>query len=451
MNDTRRSFLKKAAILGFPTIIPASARGADGTVAPSNRIVMAGFGWGMQGPHNISQFMNQKDVQVVAICDLDQQHLQKGVDAVNNRYSNKDCKGYKDFREVMAREDIDAVSLSLPDTWHAIVAIAAANAKKDIWGEKPLARTIREQQAIVKAVQANQRIWQTGSWQRSDDNFRIGAEIVRNGLIGKVTEVLVGLPAGHNDFAGTRDKMSVTPPPAHLDYDMWIGPSQMEDYIEGRVHKNWRWNYNIGGGQLLDWIGHHGDIAHWGMDCDQTGGPVEMEATGEFPDPKAPWNTATKYKGVATYHNGVKVTIAGGHSDVPGGTKWIGTDGWVHVNRGHFDCSNPDFKKIIQVRGKDGKATEKFTHKELADDVAKVRLTKTSSHWGELVECIKSRKPTITPVETAHHSAIPGHLVLISMLVKRKIKWDPVKEEIVGDDEAAKLLGRDYRGPWKLG
>ena len=450
MKSTRRSFLKKSSLLAVPIIIPASARGADGKIAPSNRITLASIGVGWQGSGNTGNFLNMPEVQVVAACDLDKRHLEEAVGAINQKNGTSDCKGYKDFRELLARKDIDAVMVATPDHWHALVEIEAAKMGKDIFGEKPLARTIREQQAIVKAVQQSKRIWQTGSWQRSNDNFRIGAEIVRNGLIGKLTEVHVGLPSGHADFAGTKDKNNVTPPPPELDWEMWIGPSKMEDYIEGRVHKNWRWNYNTGGGQLLDWIGHHCDIAHWGMDCDQAGGPVEIEGKGEFPPKDAMWNTATKYRAEATYHNGVKMIIAGGHGDIRGGTRWIGDKGWVQVDRGHFDCSNPDLKRTMQER-KDGKVVEKVIHKELPDDLRKVQLQKSpTGHFGNFIECVKSRKPTLTPVETAHHSAIPGHLALISMLVGRKIKWDPVKEEITGDDEAAKLLGREYRGPWKL-
>jgi predicted dehydrogenase len=465
MKSTRRSFLKKSSLLAFPTIIPASAIGADGTVAPSNRVVMAAIGTGWQGTGNMNDFMGIKDVQMVAACDLDSKHLENALNAINKRYDSKDAKGYKDYREVLARKDIDAVMVATPDHWHALVEIEAAKQGKDIFGEKPLARTIREQQAVVKAVTDANRVWQTGSWQRSHDNFRIGAEIVRNGLIGKLLEVHVGLPSGHADFAGTKDKNQVTPPPAELDYEMWIGPSQMVDYIQGRVHKNWRWNYNTGGGQLLDWIGHHCDIAHWGMDCDDAGGPVEMKGTGEFPAKDAMWNTATKYRAEATYHNGVKMIIAGGHSDIRGGTRWIGDKGWVQVDRGFFDCSNPDLKKIVQSRQalpipKDApkdtkpeyKVVEKITHKELPDDLRKVQLMKSpTGHFGNFVECVKSRARTLTPVTTAHRSAIPGHLALISMLLGGKaIKWDPAKEEIIGDEEATKLMGREYRGPWKL-
>lgn len=465
MKSTRRSFLKKSSLLAAPFIIPASARGADGTVAPSNRVVLAAIGTGWQGTSDMQQFLGLQNVQVVAACDLDKKHLENALDLINRRYSNKDAKGYKDFRELLARKDIDAALVATPDHWHALVEIEAAKNGKDIYGEKPLARTIREQQAIVKAVTGNKCVWQTGSWQRSENNFRVGAEIVRNGLIGKLTEVHVGLPSGHSDFAKTKDKNQVTPPPMELDYEMWIGPAQMQEYIEARGHKNWRWNYNTGGGQLLDWIGHHCDIAHWGMDCDDSGGPVEISGTGEFPPKDAIWNTATKYRAEATYHNGVKMIIAGGHGDIRGGTRWIGDKGWVQVDRGFFDCSNPDFKKIVQVREKlplpkdapadtkpEYKVVDKITHKELPEDLRKVKLMESpTGHYAQFIECVKSRGRTLTPVTTAHRSAIPGHLALISMLLGGKtIKWDPAKEEITGDPEAAKLLGREYRGPWTL-
>jgi predicted dehydrogenase len=367
---------------------------------------MGVVGWGMQGPGNTGAFMALKDCQVVAACDIDKKHLQKALDSINGRYQNKDCASYHDYREMIARKDIDAVMLAVPDNWHALTATEAAKNKKDIYGEKPLARTIAEQQAIVKSVQKNKIIWQTGSWQRSQGPFRRAAEIVRNGLIGKLTRVEVGLPAGHFDFAGTGKKMSVTPPPAHLNYDRWIGPSQMEPYIEGRVHMNWRWNYNIGGGQLLDWIGHHCDIAHWGMDMDN-GGPLEVEGTGEFPPKDAAWNTCTKYRVTCSYPNDITMVIAG------------------------YDASNLDwFAKLPES--------------------AKVRLYRSDNHQANFIECVKSRKPTITPVETGHHSAIPGHLGLVAMLTGRKLKWDATQEVIVGDPEASKLLARPYRAPYQF-
>ena len=449
--STRRQFIaKSAAAIGFPTIVPASVFGQN---APSNKITMAVLGWGMMGPGNTAKFLNEADCQIVAACDIDKGNLQKALNTINNSYKNKDCKGYHDYREVMARKDIDTVMIAIPDNWHALTSIEAAKNGKDIYGEKPLARTIAEQQAIVRAVQKYQRIWQTGSWQRSENNFRIGAEIVRNGLIGKLTHVEVGLPAGHHDFAKTGDKRSVTPPPADLDYEMWIGPATMQHYIECRIHKNWRWDYNIGGGQLLDWIGHHCDIAHWGMDMDSSG-PTEIKPVQVDMPPRTDiWNTATKYRAEAKYAGDITMTIAGGHEDIKMGTKWIGTDGWVHVNRGSYDVSKDSLRKIVKKRESDkpdAKVIESSAAPKLGDDVIKTRLYETPGHHRNFLDCVKSRKPTVTPVETAHRSATPGHLALLSFLVKSPIKWDPVKEEIVGDAEASKLLTRDYRGSWKL-
>jgi predicted dehydrogenase len=433
-NLSRRQFLAAAgAVVAAPMLIPRSALGEEGRPAASERITMGVVGWGMQGPGNTRSFLNQKDCQVVAACDLDQKHLQAALDTVNKHYNNQDCKAYHDFRELMARSDIDAVMLAVPDHWHALVAVEAAQHKKDIYGEKPLAKTIAEQQAIVKAVRANERIWQTGSWQRSETHFHKACEIVRNGLIGKVTRTEVGLPSGHTDFARTGDKRNITEPPPELDYNFWIGPSKMMPYIQCRVHMNWRWNYNSGGGQLLDWIGHHGDIAHWGLGFDNSG-PLELEGTGEFPAEDAIWNTCTKYRITAQYPNDITMVIGGGQSDIRSGTKWIGTDGWVWVDRGGFEGSNPEWREV----------------KRLPEEQRKVKLYESSNHYRNFLDAVKSRKPAICPVETAHHSAIPGHLGLISMLVGRKVKWDAKQEVIVGDENASKLLSRSYRMPWAL-
>jgi predicted dehydrogenase len=231
----------------------------------------------------------------------------------------------------------------------------------------------------------------------------------------------VGLPSHHHDFAGTAPELlkklgksrgdaeylatvvpgtpdwntAVTEPPAELDYERWVGPARMEPYIKQRVHMDWRWNYNVGGGQLLDWIGHHCDIAHWGLDFDNSG-PSEVEGHGEFPPAEAIWNTCTKYKIQLTYPQDVVMTIAGGYNEIKGGAKWIGTEGWVWVDRGGFDASNVDW----------------FSQSE---DQFKVKLYRSDNHQRNFIDCVKSRKPTITPVRTGHHSAIPGHLGLISM------------------------------------
>jgi len=431
---SRRRFLAASgAALALPALVPASALGLGDKPAPSNRITLGVVGWGMQGPSNTRAFLDLNDCQVVAACDLDKNHLADAAETINEHYQNQDCKTYHDYRELLARPDIDAVMLAVPDHWHALVATTAAEQGKDIYGEKPLARTIAEQQAIVAAVQKHQRIWQTGSWQRSVSNFHKAAEIVRNGLIGKVSHVDVGLPGGHTDFAKTAEWMTPANPPPELDYDMWIGPSKMMPYIRGRVHMNWRWNYNTGGGQLLDWIGHHCDIAHWGLDFDRSG-PSEVEGHGEFPPADAVWNTCTRYRIELKYPDDITMTISGGHPEIKMGTKWIGSDGWVWVNRGEFDSSNPEWQD----------------YKQLPESLRKVKLYESNNHQRNFLDCVKSRKPTITPVETAHHSAIPGHLGLISMLTKRKISWDVQREQIVNDAEASKLLSRSYRSPWQL-
>src|SRR5437870_878304 len=215
---SRRRFLAATGVaLAAPTIIPGCALGRKGRPAPSERVTLGVVGWGMQGPGNTNEFLRIKDCQVVAACDLDKNHLDRALNTINKHYQNQDCKPYHDYREMMARTDIDAVMLAVPDHWHALAATEAAKHKKDIYGEKPLARTIAEQQAIVHAVQKNKRIWQTGSWQRSRDNFHKAVEIVRNGLIGAVHQVEVGLPSGHHDFKGTADKMQPSQPPPELD------------------------------------------------------------------------------------------------------------------------------------------------------------------------------------------------------------------------------------------
>jgi predicted dehydrogenase len=460
-NFNRRQFLKTTgAALILPAIMPGSVFGGDGTTAPSNRVNLGVIGMGWQGPSNTQSFLAETDCQVVAACDLDVNHLQDALNMVNDHYQTKDCKGYHDFRELLARPDIDAVMIAVPDHWHELVATEAARRKKDVYGEKPLAKTIAEQQAIVHAVEKNKIIWQTGSWQRSVSTFHKAAEIVRNGLIGTVTHVEVGLPAGYADFSGTgkealeklsslpdkiTDLSRVTPgtpawnllatePPATLDYNTWIGPSKMEPYIAARSHKNWRWNYNTGGGQLMDWIGHHCDIAHWGLGFDNSG-PSEIEGHGEFPEADAVWNTSPKYRIELQYPQNITMTIAGGYDDIKSGVKWIGTEGWVWVDRGGFEASNPEWKK----------------GKSLPEELRKVKLYESKGHQRNFLDCVKSRQPTITPVETGHHSAIPGHLGLISMRVGRKIYWDVKHEKILHDAEASKLLTREYRAPWHIG
>ena len=432
---SRRKFLGAAAALALPTFIPARALGLDGTIAPSNRINLGVVGCGRMGSGNTKSFLALPECRVIAACDVDKKHLAALVKTINQTNQDKDCQRYHDYRELMARKDIDAVMLAVPDHWHELVAVEAARHKKDIYGEKPLARTIAEQQTMVKAVADNGRIWQTGSWQRSFPNFHKAAEIVRNGLIGTIKRVEVGLPRDYNDAENTeRNHMSPVAPPPELDYEFWIGPSQMMPYIPARLHRHWRWNYNTGGGQLMDWIGHHCDIAHWGCDFDNSG-PSEVQGHGVFPPKGGVYDAAKTYRIELKYPRGIDMTIAGGDPDIQSGTKWIGTDGWVHVNRGEFSASNEDWRD----------------YKRLPEELRKVKLYESTNHHKNFLDCVKSRKPTITPAETAHHSAIPGHLGLISMLLDgRKLKWDTATERILNDDQATQMLTRPFRAPWHL-
>jgi len=454
----RRNFLKTAAAaVVLPAILPGSVLGRDGKAPPSGKITMGVIGWGSQGPGDALSLYGQEDCQMVAACDVDKSHLQTAVNTINQHYGNKDCAAYQDYRELLARPDLDAVLIAVPDNWHALVATEAARHGLDIYCEKPLARTIAEQQAIVKAAQAHNLIWQTGSWQRSQAPFHKAAEIVRNGLIGDLVRVEVGLPGGQGGaprdlmqkLAALPDpinslskvtpataeawKLAVSDPPPELNFDLWLGPARQEPYIAARVHYNWRWNYNTGGGQLLDWIGHHCDIAHWGMDCDNDG-PSEIEGQGEFPAKDAVFNTSPKYRIELKYPKNITMVIAGGYNDIRSGTKWIGTQGWVWVDRGGFDASNPDWKP----------------GRNLPEELRKVKLYESSNHYRNFLDSVKSRQPAIAPVATAHHSAIPGHLGLISMLTGRKIRWNVKTETILDDAEASKMLTRGYRAPWQL-
>ncbi|MEA3366376.1 MAG: Gfo/Idh/MocA family oxidoreductase, partial [Candidatus Hydrogenedentes bacterium] len=258
----RRRFLgSAAALMAGPTIITRCATTSPARPAASERVVMGAIGLGWQGPGNLKNFLSNPDVQVVALCDVDQNHLMQNKTTVDRAYGNTDCATYTRFEDLIARGDLDAVSIALPDHWHAIPVIAAADAGLDIYGEKPLSHTLIEGRAMCDAVKRNKRIWQTGSWQRSVENFHHAAELVRNGRIGKVKYIEVGLGQGYEDYAKTGDQTTFGPPPPELDYERWLGPAPVAPYCPARVHKNWRWIMDYGGGRIMDWVGHHLDIA----------------------------------------------------------------------------------------------------------------------------------------------------------------------------------------------
>jgi predicted dehydrogenase len=441
LNRNRRWFLKRAAggVIGsfaFPYIVPARVLGIDGGTSPGNKITMGFIGLGMQGPGNMQQFMSQDDCKVIAVCDIDKKNLSDATNAVNDHYQNQDCAAYSNFREVLARKDIDAVEISVPDHWHAIIAMEAAKAGKDIYCEKPLSHDFRQGRAVCNTVKHYGTIWQTGSWQRSEQRFRYACELVRNGRIGKISHVEVALYPGHRDFMGTKGQEIIGPPPANLDYETWLGPAPEAPYCPARVHRNWRWILDYGGGQLMDWVGHHVDIAHWGLGLDYTG-PVEIEGKGEFPKAGL-WNSPTDYDVNTKYANGITMLITsrvqynlGKDWTDKSGVKWFGEKGWICVTRGGIDAEP---KEILR------------------DQIGQndIRLYESPGHARNFLDCMKSKKTTIAPAEVAHRSATVGHLGQISMLLGRKIRFNPDMEKILDDPTAEELLGMPLRSPWHL-
>ena len=429
----RRQFLKRSAAFTVPLIVPASVLGKDGATAPSERIGVGLIGCGGQGNGVFNGMLGIKEVQGIAVCDPDGERMEKAKGKVEQRYAKlkesgeyKGCGTHTDFRELCARDDIDAVVVGTPDHWHALTSLEALKAGKDVYCEKPVTHLFGEGQALYKEVAKRKAIFQTGSQQRSDTRFRIAAEIVQNGLIGKIKHVEVGLPKGK----GTNEEGKVAQEiPEHLDYDLWCGPSRLLPYNKGRLHWNWRWCLDYGGGQLMDWIGHHNDIAHWGLGLDKSG-PTQVEARGFSYHGKGMYDQPIDYEVFCTYADGYTSSISNKNRM---GAKWIGEDGWVYVTRGKIEASNKEWIRESFDRGP-------------------VKAYKSRDHRRNFIEGVQTRKECICPAETAHRSITPGHLGYVSDALKRPLKWDPVKEVVVGDAEADKLLKAvDFRGDWKLG
>jgi len=433
-----------AAAIGFPTIIPCSALGR-GRTAPSNRITLAMIGTGNQGFNDLRSFLPDERVQVVAVCDVNRESLgywdgklggrEPAKRLVEEHYAQqkesgdyRGCDAYVDFREVLGRGDIDAVEVCTPDHWHAIPVVAAARAKKDIYCQKPLSLTIVEGRVMSDEVKKAGVVFQTGSQQRSDSNFRRACELVRNGRIGKVHTVRGGLPGGRADYAKTGELKSPAPVPEGFEYDFWLGPAPEAKYAPARCHVNFRWIYDYSGGNVTDWGGHHPDCAQWGLGTEATG-PVEIRAAkGVFP-PDELWNTATEFYFEAIYADGVKMIVS---DKERGGVTWEGTEGSVWANRGRHDA-NP---------------------KSILDSVIgpnEIHLYKSEDHFRNFIDCVLSRTECAAPVETAHRSITICHLGNIAMRLGREsLRWDPAKEQILNDSEASAMLSREYRDPWKL-
>lgn len=431
--------------VGAPTIVPASALGRDGAVAPSNRITLGMIGTGNQGTGDLRHFLRDERVEVVAVCDVNTESAGYWSNAVAGReparrrvdeaYAERiadgaypGCSAYVDFRDLLAREDIDAVEIATPDHWHALQTIAACRAGKDVYCQKPLSLTVTEGRAMSNAVREHQRIFQTGSQQRSDANFRRAAELVRNGRIGRLKTVRCGLPGGRPDLGTTGDRKKPEPTPEGFDYDLWLGPAPFKPYAPARCHVNFRWILDYSGGQVTDWGGHHPDCAQWGMGTDHTG-PIEIRnARGVFP-PDELWDTAAEYYFEAVYANGVTMIVS---SSERAGVTWEGDEGWVWADRGRHDASSEAI--LNSVIGPEE------THLYRSDD-----------HFRNFIDCVISREETICPAETAHRSITICQLGNIAMQLGRdSLRWDPDTETILGDDEAAKRLSREYRAPWTL-
>jgi len=428
---SRRGFLRRAAgvsaaAMGFPYVVPGSALGGAGSVAPSERITMGCIGVGSRGSGNMRSFLGREQVRILAVCDVDRKRRESAKQTVDKKYGNGDCKAYLDFREVIAREDIDALSLALPDHWHSIPVVMAARAGKDMYAEKPLARTIREGRAMVEAVTRYGRVWQTGSQQRSTGNFHRACELVRNGRIGKVRRVEVGLPTGR----GT-DNRPVQPVPEGLDWDFWLGPAPWRPFMDfgrGGPHWDWRWIMDYSGGQLTDWAGHHIDIAHWGLGLDRSG-PVEIEGRGEYPRDGI-YDVPTAYKFTCKYADGPVMTVAN-NKQLAQGAKWYGEKGWIYVRRGRLEAEP---KSVLEeVIGPD-----------------EIHLYESRDHHGNFLECVKTRKETVAPIEVGHRSISVGLLGEIAMLTEQKLKWDVEREVFLNSDAANRLLSRPMRSPWHL-
>jgi predicted dehydrogenase len=429
---TRRRFLKAGAAL--PLMLRSSALGAPATtehVSASRRVNLACIGVGWQGTNNLLSFLDEPAAQVVAVCDIDANHLENARALVNQKYGNQDCRTYHNFEDVLARNDIDAVMLAVPDHWHGLLSVAAARAGKDIYGEKPLAHNFAEGQAIVEAVDRYQTVWQSGSWQRSLAPFRFACELVRNGRIGKVRTAEVGLPGGLTDFDGLGDQDRPVPVPRTLDYDRWLGPAPVAPYSPARVHKTWRWNLDYGGGMLMDWVGHHVDVANWGLRLEETG-PVEVEATGEYSNVNRVWDAPALFRVTARYQQGVTLKISGGYNGVRSGVKFIGDDGWVWIDRAGIEAQPRSLLSSV-----------------IRQD--EIRLERSPGHWRNFLECVLDRRKTIAPVGAALRAATPGYLGLISILTGSKVKWDPVAQRIIDNVHAERLLSRPMRSPWRIG
>jgi predicted dehydrogenase len=423
--SSRRDFLKHSALSTAALSLPAWFIGQS-AASPSETVRLGLIGCGGQGcgdAKNASRYG-----KIVAVCDVDASHL------ATAQRDFPGVEGYSDFRKLLERDDIDAVICGTVDHWHTLVAMAAMKAGKDIYCEKPLTLTIDEGKRLVDVQRQTNRILQTGTQQRSDAHFRLACDLVRNGRIGKISKVEVWLPAGLRQGPFRTSKV-----PEGFDYDFWMGQTPEIPYVKERTHFSFRYWWDYSGGTMTDWGAHHNDIVLWALEKDHSG-PVSVEGKQLVDMIPGGFTAASEYAVTYTYDNGVVHTCNsttasewhGGVKDRNGqqhGIKFHGADGWIWVTRGVITASD-----------------RSLLTKKLPEDAPRVYVS--NDHMANFIDCVKSRKPTICPAEIGHRSASLCHLGVIAIRLGRKLKWDPAKEQFIGDDEANKHLSRPMRKPY---
>ena len=446
----RRSLAGAAGALALPTLVPASVFGQN---APSNKIHIGQIGCGrIANEMDMPGILKHDIARVVAVCDLDSKRLARAKERVEKHYAGKTgtegalvVKAYGDYRELLKDPGIDAVAISTPDHWHSEPVLAAALAGKDVYVQKPLSMTIAEGRQVSDTLRARKRAFQIGSQQRSDapwPQFRRGCELVRNGRIGKLHTVRIGLPT---DPAGKEEPEMPVPP--NLNYEMWLGSTPQAPYTENRVHPQnsitdrpgWLRIESYCLGMITGWGSHHVDIAHWGMDTELTG-PIEAQATAEFPR-KGLWNVHGPYHIEMKYANGVTMVI---DNKFPNGVRFEGSDGWVFVSRGSTRATSSD--PVTGNTSGFAASSPKILKSQI--DPGELHLYRSSDHHLDWLRSIQTRKPAATNPEQAHRATSGCAIGWIAMKLGRKLRWDPVKEAFLDDDEANAMRSRTQRAPY---
>lgn len=431
VRPSRRQFLKAAAAFAaFPTLVPASVLGAAGRPAPSNRIAMAVIGLGSRGNDHLGGFMGFPQVQMLAVCDPQRKKAEAARQRAEKHYAQaaasgayQGCAAYQDFREIIARPDIDAVSIASPENWHALHSIAAMRAGKDVYCEKALSLTVAEGRAMCDTVRRYARVFQIGTQQRSERGFRFACELARNGYLGQVHTVQVSVPGG--------TKLPVAPPkpvPQDLDYDLWLGPAPWTPYNDLKCSYNWYFVADYCAGWIESWGVHHIDIALWGQPA-LTDSTLEIEGTAIFPT-EGLANTSLNWNVTATPPKGPKLVFTD-HKYQEHGVRFLGDKGWVHVVRGGLRAEP---EELLEVKLK---PTDEH-------------LYESRDHFANFLECVRTRRDPVAPVEAGHAATTLTLVADIATRLQRKLTWDWKKEQFAHDLFANTLLSRALRSPWTV-